>query len=40
MGLGEIPKDSMLKKLQVRVGQMAAADSSLPVIPALHHMWQ
>lgn len=36
--LGEIPKDSMLKKLQGEVAKWQAADSSLPVIPALHYI--
>lgn len=36
--LGEIPKDSMFKKLQGEVARWAAADSSIPVIPALHYI--
>ena len=36
--LGEIPKDEMLKKLQGEVAKWQAADSSLPVIPALHYV--
>lgn len=36
--LGEIPKDSMLKKLSETVKMWQNADSSLPVIPALHYI--
>jgi hypothetical protein len=36
--LGEIPKDEMLKKLQGEVAKWQAADSSIPVIPALHYV--
>lgn len=36
--LGEIPKDEMLKKLKGEVAKWQAADSSLPVIPALHYI--
>ncbi len=36
--LGEIPKNQMLKKLQGEVAKWQAADSSLPVIPALHYI--
>lgn len=36
--LGEIPKDDMLKKLQGEVDKWKAADSSMPVIPALHYV--
>jgi hypothetical protein len=36
--LGEIPKDDMLKKLQEEVAKWKAADSTLPVIPALHYV--
>ena len=36
--LGEIPKDQMLKKLVGEVANWQAADSSLPVIPALHYV--
>jgi hypothetical protein len=36
--LGEIPKAEMLKKLQGEVAKWQAADSSLPVIPALHYV--
>lgn len=36
--LGEIPRDEMLKKLQGEVAKWQAADSSLPVIPALHYV--
>lgn len=36
--LGELPKDEMLKKLQGEVAKWQAADSSLPVIPALHYV--
>ncbi|MEP6951978.1 MAG: hypothetical protein ABI863_22000, partial [Ginsengibacter sp.] len=36
--LGEIPKDSMLKKLMGEVAKWQAADSSLPVTPALHYV--
>jgi hypothetical protein len=36
--LGEIPKPEMLKKLQGEVANWQAADSSLPVIPALHYV--
>jgi hypothetical protein len=36
--LGEIPKDLMLKKLLGEVAKWQAADSSLPVTPALHYV--
>jgi hypothetical protein len=36
--LGELPKDEMLKKLQGEVAKWQAADTSLPVIPALHYV--
>ena len=36
--LGEIPKYEMLKKLQGEVAKWQAADSSIPVIPALHYV--
>lgn len=36
--LGEIPKNAMLKKLQSEVDKWKAADSSMPVIPALHYI--
>jgi hypothetical protein len=36
--LGELPKDLMLKKLKEEVARWQAADSSLPVIPALHYI--
>ena len=36
--LGEIPKDSMLAKLMQEVKRWQAADSTLPVIPALHYV--
>lgn len=36
--LGEIPRDSMLRKLLQEVDKWKAADSSLPVIPALHYI--
>ncbi len=36
--LGELPKDAMLKKLQDEVAYWQAADSSMPVIPALHYI--
>lgn len=36
--LGEIPKNEMLKKLQGEVKYWQAADSSIPVIPALHYI--
>lgn len=36
--LGELPKDEMLKKLKGEVALWQAADSSLPVIPALHYI--
>ncbi|MEJ7679286.1 MAG: hypothetical protein WKG06_15805 [Segetibacter sp.] len=36
--LGEVPKNEMLKKLQGEVAKWQAADSSLPVIPALHYV--
>ena len=36
--LGELPKAEMLKKLQGEVAHWQAADSSLPVIPALHYV--
>jgi len=36
--LGEIPKDSMFKKLKGEIAKWKAADSSLPVMPALHYI--
>ena len=36
--LGEIPKDSMFKKLQYEVDRWKVADPSTPVIPALHYI--
>src|SRR5437763_1443568 len=36
--LGELPKDSMLKKLQYEINRWKAADSSLPIKPALHYI--
>lgn len=36
--LGELPKNEMLKKLQEEVAKWQSADSSLPVIPALHYI--
>lgn len=36
--LGEIPREDMIKKLQEEVAKWKAADSSLPVIPALHYV--
>ena len=36
--LGELPKDEMLAKLKGEVAKWQAADSSLPVIPALHYI--
>lgn len=36
--LGEIPKDSMFKKLQYEISRWKAADSALPVKPALHYI--
>lgn len=36
--LGEIPKYEMLKKLKGEVAKWQAADTSLPVIPALHYI--
>lgn len=36
--LGEIPKHEMLKKLLGEVANWQAADSSIPVIPALHYI--
>lgn len=36
--LGEIPRDSMLRKLQFEVAKWQSADSSMPVIPALHYI--
>ncbi len=36
--LGELPKNEMLKKLMGEVALWQAADSSLPVIPALHYV--
>ena len=36
--LGELPKYEMFKKLKDEVAQWQAADSSLPVIPALHYI--
>ncbi len=36
--LGELPKDSMLRKLKGEIKKWELADSSLPVIPALHYV--
>jgi hypothetical protein len=36
--LGELPRDEMLAKLKGEVAKWQAADSSLPVIPALHYI--
>ncbi len=36
--LGEIPKAEMLKKLQGEVAKWQAADTTIPVIPALHYV--
>ncbi len=36
--LGELPKNEMLKKLKQEVHNWQAADSSIPVIPALHYI--
>lgn len=36
--LGEIPKNEMLNKLKGEVANWQAADSSIPVIPALHYV--
>ncbi|MEO5650915.1 MAG: hypothetical protein ABIR03_13465 [Ginsengibacter sp.] len=36
--LGELPKNEMLAKLKGEVASWQAADSSLPVIPALHYV--
>lgn len=36
--LGELPKNQMLKKLQQEVNNWQKADSSIPVIPALHYI--
>ncbi len=36
--LGEIPKDSMFAKLKQEMKRWEAADSTLPVIPALHYV--
>lgn len=36
--LGEIPKDSMFKKLMQEVSKWETADSTTPVIPALHYI--
>ena len=36
--LGELPKKEMLKKLQGEVKHWQQADSSIPVIPALHYI--
>jgi len=36
--LGELPKKQMLKKLNSEVAKWQAADTSIPVIPALHYI--
>lgn len=36
--LGELPKDSMIKKLQYEISRWKKADSSLPIKPALHYI--
>lgn len=36
--LGELPKDEMIKKLKGEIAEWQAADTSIPVIPALHYI--
>ncbi|MDQ6755599.1 MAG: hypothetical protein M3004_01570 [Bacteroidota bacterium] len=36
--LGEVPKDSMFKRLQYEIRRWKAADSTLPIMPALHYI--
>ena len=36
--LGEVPKDSMFKRLMAEVDRWRAADPAIPVIPALHYI--
>jgi hypothetical protein len=36
--LGEYPKDEMIAKLQAEIKKWQAADTTLPVIPALHYV--
>jgi hypothetical protein len=36
--LGELPKDSMLRRLKFEVNKWSKADSMLPVMPALHYI--
>ena len=36
--LGELPKDSMLQKLKGEIQQWQAADSTLPILPALQYV--
>jgi hypothetical protein len=36
--LGELPKDSMLRRLQLEVEKWTKADSVMPAIPALHYI--
>jgi len=36
--LGELPKDAMLQKLKSELARWAKADSSTPVMPALHYI--
>jgi len=36
--LGELPKDSMIKKLKAEVEKWNKADSMLPAVPALHYI--
>jgi hypothetical protein len=36
--LGELPKDSMLRRLQLEVEKWTKADSLVPAIPALHYI--
>ncbi|MEO6537931.1 MAG: hypothetical protein ABIT07_06210 [Ferruginibacter sp.] len=36
--LGELPKDSMIKKLQYEIKKWEAADPTMPVRPALHYI--
>ena len=36
--LGELPKDSMIKKLRQEIKKWEQADTSLPVMPALHYI--
>src|SRR3712207_2817792 len=36
--LGELPKNEMLNKLKGEVAKWQAADTTLPVVPALHYV--